>query len=324
MYHGPRRAMLTAYLEPLDRLQLDGYVYPAIQMPPPDETMPQDGRLSEGPHSATSWVNMIGVPAVVVPAGFYASGLPFGLEFSARPWTDGDLLGIAHAWEQATRHCGSRRCWWSRDCYPMPHDAQWTDGSRRTMDDLTRRDFVAMSVAAGLGGRRRRRRAPRSMPVIEKNVEIKTPDGTCDAAFIHPATGAHAGRHHLARCVRPAPVDARHGKRLAGDGYSVLVPNPFYRVAKAPVFGDIANFDFANPADRAKLKPMMGVDQRAPATPKRTRPRSSPGSMRSRRWTRPRRSARRATAWAARSSCARRRRCRTASAPAPRSTAAAW
>jgi amidase len=102
MYHAPRRAMLSAYLEPLDRLKLDGYVYPAIQMPPPDETMPQDGRVSGGPHSATSWVNMIGVPAVVVPAGFYASGLPFGLEFSARPWTDGDLLGIAYAWEQAT------------------------------------------------------------------------------------------------------------------------------------------------------------------------------------------------------------------------------
>ena len=28
----------------------------------PDETMPQDGRVSEGPHSATSWVNVIGVP----------------------------------------------------------------------------------------------------------------------------------------------------------------------------------------------------------------------------------------------------------------------
>jgi Asp-tRNA(Asn)/Glu-tRNA(Gln) amidotransferase A subunit family amidase len=102
-YHGPRRAMLGAYLATLDRLKLDGFVYPAIQMPPPDESMPQDGRLSEGPHSATSWVNMIGVPAVVVPAGFYASGLPFGLEFSARPWTDGDLLAIAYAWEQATR-----------------------------------------------------------------------------------------------------------------------------------------------------------------------------------------------------------------------------
>lgn len=98
-YHTPRRATLAAYLEPLDRLGLDGYVYPAIQMPPPDESMPQDGRLSEGPHSATSWVNMIGVPAVVVPAGFYASGLPFGLEFSMRPWQDADLLGVARAWE---------------------------------------------------------------------------------------------------------------------------------------------------------------------------------------------------------------------------------
>jgi amidase len=102
MYHAPRREVLNAYLETLTRMKLDGYVYPAIQMPPPDETMPQDGGISGGPHSATSWVNMIGVPAVVVPAGFYPSGLPFGLEFSGRPWTDGDLLGIAYAWEQAT------------------------------------------------------------------------------------------------------------------------------------------------------------------------------------------------------------------------------
>jgi Asp-tRNA(Asn)/Glu-tRNA(Gln) amidotransferase A subunit family amidase len=101
LYRAPRRAVIGEYVATLDRMKLDGFVYPAIQMPPPDETMPQDGRLSEGPHSATSWVNMIGVPAVVVPAGFYPSGLPFGLEFSGRPWTDGDLLGIARAWEQA-------------------------------------------------------------------------------------------------------------------------------------------------------------------------------------------------------------------------------
>ena len=98
-YHAPRRETLAAYLAPLDGHRLDGYVYPAIQMPPPDESMPQDGRLSEGPHSATSWVNMIGVPAVVVPAGSYTSGLPFGLEFSMRPWQDADLLGVARAWE---------------------------------------------------------------------------------------------------------------------------------------------------------------------------------------------------------------------------------
>jgi amidase len=103
-YFDPRRRALEAYIEPLERLRLDGYVYPAIQMPPVDETMAQDGHLSEGPHSATSWANMIGVPAIVVVGGFYPDGLPFGLEISARPWKDGELLGYAYSWEQATHH----------------------------------------------------------------------------------------------------------------------------------------------------------------------------------------------------------------------------
>jgi amidase len=100
----PRQKAMEAYNEALDRLHLDGYVYPATQMPPPDETMPQDGAISGGPHSDTGWVNMIGVPAVVVPGGFYPDGLPFGLEISTRVWKDGDLLGWAYAYEQATHH----------------------------------------------------------------------------------------------------------------------------------------------------------------------------------------------------------------------------
>jgi len=103
-YLAPRRRTLKLYLDTMERLHLDGYVYPAIQMPPVDETMAQDGRVSEGPHSATSWVNMLGVPAVVVVGGFYDSGLPFGLEISARPFTDGDLLGYAYAYERGTHH----------------------------------------------------------------------------------------------------------------------------------------------------------------------------------------------------------------------------
>jgi len=101
---GPRARVMQAYLDTMDRLHLDGYVYPAIQMPPVDETMPQNGGLSDGPHSATSWVNMLGVPAVVVPGGFYRNGLPFGLEIAGRPFHDGDLLGYAYAYEQATHH----------------------------------------------------------------------------------------------------------------------------------------------------------------------------------------------------------------------------
>lgn len=103
-YFEPRRKALAIYLETMDRLKLDAYVYPPIQMPPPDDTMPQDGKLSGGPHSDTGWVNMLGVPAVVTVGGFYAGGLPYGLEFSGRPWKDGDLLAIAYGYEQATHH----------------------------------------------------------------------------------------------------------------------------------------------------------------------------------------------------------------------------
>ena len=103
-FYAPRRRMMQMYLETMERLHLDGYVYPAIQMPPVDETMAQNNHLSEGPHSDTSWVNQLGVPAVVVVGGFYPGGLPFGLEMSTRPWRDGDLLGYAYAYEQATHH----------------------------------------------------------------------------------------------------------------------------------------------------------------------------------------------------------------------------
>ena len=103
-YYAPQKKALEIYEQTLDRMHLDGYVYPAAQMPPPDESMPQDGKLSEGPHSDTGYVNMLGVPAVVVPGGFYSSGLPFGLEISAKRWHDGDLIGWAFAYEQATHH----------------------------------------------------------------------------------------------------------------------------------------------------------------------------------------------------------------------------
>ena len=92
---GPRQKALDIYNETLDRMRLDGYVYPATQMPPPDETMPQDGKISEGPHSATGWVNMIGVPAVVVPGGFYPEG--FHSAWKSRPGVEGwrpDRLGL--------------------------------------------------------------------------------------------------------------------------------------------------------------------------------------------------------------------------------------
>jgi len=104
-FYEPQRRALSVYQDTLERFQLDGFVYPALQMTSNDETIPQpNGGRSQGPHTRTSWVNTIGVPAVVVPAGFYPNGLPFGVELSARPWKDGDLLGWAFAYEQATQY----------------------------------------------------------------------------------------------------------------------------------------------------------------------------------------------------------------------------
>jgi carboxymethylenebutenolidase len=123
--------------------------------------------------------------------------------------------------------------------------------------DLPRRDFVAMSVAAGLVAATGSAQAA-ALPVVETDVAIKTPDGTCDAAFIHPTTGSHPGVLIWADAFGLRPSMRDIGKRIAAEGYSVLVPNPFYRVAKAPVFDDPSSFNFQNQADMAKLMPLMG------------------------------------------------------------------
>jgi len=123
-------------------------------------------------------------------------------------------------------------------------------------DDITRRDFVKTTAVAGIAAAAGAALGAQQM--VETNVEIRTPDGTCDAALIHPPTGSHPAVVVWpdAFGLRPAMRDL--AKRLAASGYSVLVPNPFYRVAKAPVFGDISNFNFGDPAQRSKLTPLMG------------------------------------------------------------------
>jgi len=58
--------------------------------------------------------------------------------------------------------------------------------------DLSRRDFLALSVAAGLAAATGSTLAA-VQQVVETDVTIKMPDGTCDAAFIHPPSGSHPG-----------------------------------------------------------------------------------------------------------------------------------
>jgi carboxymethylenebutenolidase len=130
------------------------------------------------------------------------------------------------------------------------------NANAETPDDPSRREFVAMSIAAGLAAATGSAAAA-DLPVVETDVEIKMAEGVCDAAFIHPTTGSHPGVLIWpdAFGLRPSMRDI--ARRLAAEGYSVLVPNPFYRLAKAPVIADPGSFSFQNPADMAKLQPLM-------------------------------------------------------------------
>lgn len=113
---------------------------------------------------------------------------------------------------------------------------------------LSRRDFVALSLV-GLGAASGSI-IGKEVSVVETDVDVKTPNGTCDAVFIHPSKGSHPGvlLWHDSPGLRP--VMRNLGKRIAREGYSVLVPNLFYRTGRAPVFNLPLNFE--NPHDREK------------------------------------------------------------------------
>nr|WP_062332855.1 amidase [Herbidospora sakaeratensis] len=47
-------------------------------------------------------ISVLGVPALSVPCGFTASGLPVGVQIIGRPWDDLGVLRVGHAFERAT------------------------------------------------------------------------------------------------------------------------------------------------------------------------------------------------------------------------------
>jgi carboxymethylenebutenolidase len=140
----------------------------------------------------------------------------------------------------------------------MTDDTQNPEKNDGAPGDLSRRDFVALSLAAGLAAATGSASAA-EMPVTETNVEVKTPDGTCDAVFIHPTSGSHPAVLVWpdAFGLRPAMRDI--GKRIAAEGYSVLVPNPFYRAGKAGTLDlNTSSFSFQNKDDMTRLQKLMG------------------------------------------------------------------
>jgi carboxymethylenebutenolidase len=133
----------------------------------------------------------------------------------------------------------------------MADDTKDRKENDESSSGLPRRDFV-MSVAAGLAAAGAASGSPK---IVETDVEIKTPDGTCDAAFIHPASGSHAGVLIWPDAFGLRPSMRDMAKRLAAEGYSVLVPNPFYRMGKAPFWTDASTVNFQ--AEGGKIRPLM-------------------------------------------------------------------
>lgn len=95
-----RKALLDAVVTAMDASQVDALVYPTWSNPPRrigDDTSPHGNNSPIiAPHS--------GQPAITVPMGFTASGLPLGLQLLARPFDEPKLFQYAYAYEQATRH----------------------------------------------------------------------------------------------------------------------------------------------------------------------------------------------------------------------------
>lgn len=94
--------------------------------------------------------------------------------------------------------------------------------------------------------------------VVEKDVNVPMASGVSDSALFYPeGKGPWPAVLVWTDILGLRPVFREMGRRLAAEGYVVLVPNPFYRNAKAPVVD--GSFDFSKPEDRAKVMPMAAA-----------------------------------------------------------------
>ena len=129
---------------------------------------------------------------------------------------------------------------------------------------VTRRQFGALAAGAGLAFVLPA--VANAQAVTETEVNIKTPDGTADAYFVHPASGQAPGVLIWPDILGLRPAFRQMGKRLAQSGYSVLVVNPFYRSAKAPIAPGMAfaeGFKIAGPMAKLLNSTTHVTDARA-------------------------------------------------------------
>jgi Asp-tRNA(Asn)/Glu-tRNA(Gln) amidotransferase A subunit family amidase len=88
-----REAVRALTLAAMDEFRLDVLAYPPLTRKPSFVGEPQAGSTCQ--LSAAS-----GLPAISMPAGFTADGLPIGIELLGRAWTEQKLLALAFAFEQ--------------------------------------------------------------------------------------------------------------------------------------------------------------------------------------------------------------------------------
>jgi carboxymethylenebutenolidase len=129
------------------------------------------------------------------------------------------------------------------------------DEFARGANELTRRQFGAMAVGAGLVAALAR--PADAAETKGADVEIKTPDGTADAYFVHPANGKHPGVLIWPDIFGLRPAFKDMATRLAESGYAVVVINPFYRTKKAPTAPE--HPDFNDPPTRQALMALAGT-----------------------------------------------------------------
>lgn len=113
---------------------------------------------------------------------------------------------------------------------------------------VSRRRFgtLAATAAAALA----LPRAANAMDVAESDVQVTTPDGEADCYFVHPASGRHPGVIVWPDVLGLRPAFRLMGRRLAESGYAVLVVNPYYRDARAPVVSEGESFQDASTRER--------------------------------------------------------------------------
>ncbi len=145
------------------------------------------------------------------------------------------------------------------------HDDDNTPQEPQSGTGLSRRDLGVLAAGAAVAVSTTAEGAP--LKVMEMDVEVQTPDGLCDAVFVHPTGKAPAGGWPAVLVwtdiMGLRPVFRQMASRMAAEGYAVLVPNPFYRKGRAPMPSGPVNW--ADPADRAKL-----MELRSALTPEAT------------------------------------------------------